>query len=199
MRVWDADTGSVFWLGNADASGVLCLAWSPDGRTIACGTDDGSVVIWDAANGDLIHRGRHDRGSVHAVAWSPDGALLASVSNAGIVLVLDVANGSIPPFPVLRSDKELYALAWSPRGALLASSGLDGVIRLWERGGDETEVLLGHSAAVTDLAFSADGAFLASISWDNTVRVWNVQERREITMLEVASSSRFHSESPSVR
>lgn len=34
---------------------VLSIAYSPDGRRLACGGQDGTIAIFDAASGNFLH------------------------------------------------------------------------------------------------------------------------------------------------
>src|SRR5262249_54201831 len=71
---------------------VSSVAFSPDRRLVAAGTDSGVIQFWDAATGKEARRieGHDDR--LTSLAFSPDGKLLASAGSKSIYL-WDVTTG----------------------------------------------------------------------------------------------------------
>ncbi|MDT8303616.1 MAG: serine/threonine-protein kinase [Sedimentisphaerales bacterium] len=80
---WDWDqSGS--WPSSTppSTSWILQVAWSPDGKCIATGGQDGTTCLWDSTNGTLLLpplQGHRD--GVSSLAFSPDGLRLATVEN----------------------------------------------------------------------------------------------------------------------
>jgi len=54
------------------------VAFSPDGKTLALASYEGTVQLWDVASGKLLETRTGHSGGVEAVVFSPDGRTLAS-------------------------------------------------------------------------------------------------------------------------
>jgi len=112
---------------------VYSASWSPDGRTLASGSDDHTIRLWDAASGRPLGVWEGHTGRVVSVAFSPDGRLLASHSSDGTVRLWDAASGAT--VAVLR-QRAVYGwdrlLAFHPTQPILATlDDRNGVIRIW--------------------------------------------------------------------
>ncbi|MFM6515812.1 MAG: WD40 repeat domain-containing protein, partial [Microcystis panniformis] len=59
---------------------VLSVAYSPDGRYLASGSQDKTIKIWEVATGKELRTLTGHSGWVNSVVYSPDGRYLASGS-----------------------------------------------------------------------------------------------------------------------
>src|SRR5262249_15133298 len=105
-------------------SQVYAVAWSPDGRQIATGSEDETARIWEAASGTskVVLTGHRRR--VNGVAWSPDGTRLATAGADATVRLWDAKTGR--ELHVLEGHTgEVEAVAFAPDGRRLASVSWD--------------------------------------------------------------------------
>ena len=72
---------------------VSCVAFAPDGKTVASASEDKTVRLWDTATGKEIHQLRGHQRWVNSVVFSPDGKMVASASADHTVRLWDAASG----------------------------------------------------------------------------------------------------------
>ncbi len=165
-------------------SSILSTAFSPNGHTLASGSDDNTIQLWDVATGKELRRLEGHSQSVSSVAFSPDGRTLASGSYDTTIRLWDVATGKELSRLEGHTD-EVFSVAFSSDGYTLASGSRDKTIRLWDVAtGKELRRLEGHTDYVYSVAFSPDGHILASGSGDKTIRLWDVATGKELSRLE---------------
>jgi RNA polymerase sigma factor (sigma-70 family) len=156
VRLWDPRTGAVQKTlrgGGGDWSAALpaddqltragtsrglvevyCLAFAPDGKTLAAGGNNAALVVMEAASLRLTKAlmGPRDghRSTIGSVAFSPDGKSLVSGSGDKTAKLWDARSGKL-----LQSmgghEGTVNAVALSADGGMLATAGEEKTVRLW--------------------------------------------------------------------
>ncbi|RLN62688.1 hypothetical protein BBP00_00004602 [Phytophthora kernoviae] len=158
---------------------VCGLAWSPDGNTLASGSNDNQLCLWNSVTMPRCSNRGHGA-AVRALTWSPwERHLLASGGGAadGAIKLWSSLNGQL--LRSVATGSQVCALAWSNTTRELVSAhghhSAANTVTLWEYP-SMTRVcdLTGHTARVLHLAISPNGMSMASAGADETLRFWDV-------------------------
>jgi WD40 repeat protein len=170
---------------------VYAVAVSPNGHTLAAGSNDGTIRLWNITNPShpltIGHplRGKPfiEPGGIFSIAFSPAGNTLVAGSGNGTVWLWNVTNPAHPSQIAQRLSLpgEVNSLAFSPNGHVLAVAYYQNAIRMWNVANPAHPTWIGQVSAGQDrtdyvhsVAFSPDGRTLAAGSTDGAVWLWNI-------------------------
>ena len=167
--------------------GVNSVAFSPDGKTLASGSNDKTIKLWDVETGQELTTLNGPDCEVSSVAFSPDGKTLAAGYSWNSIVLWNVVTGR----QRVRFDDFRglwWSLAFSPDGKTLAEGsgapatepkGADLWVRLWNTETGKLQATFeGHRDSVQSVAFSPDGKTLVSSCMDRTIKLWDVESDR---------------------
>src|SRR5262249_41235163 len=89
IKVWDLPQGREVRLFGGLGLLTATLTFSPDGKYLLAGKEDGAVRVWDFATGTVLRDLPAHAAAVSALAFSPRGKVLATGSADTTVLLWD--------------------------------------------------------------------------------------------------------------
>jgi WD40 repeat protein len=110
-------------------AGVRCLAYSPDGRHLASGDEDGRLRIWSLPGGKEAYTIIGEGGSIEALAFSPDAKHLAVGEESGGLVLYGTSTWTSTTRPA--HDGGVRTLAWATGPPTLVTAGWDKRVRIW--------------------------------------------------------------------
>ncbi|MBD2194818.1 MULTISPECIES: WD40 domain-containing protein [Calothrix] len=177
VSLWDARTGQKLRDLHGYNSSILALAWSPDGKYVACGGQQSLLVVWNAITGEHLTELGSNSGDrscwIMSLAWLADGAVLAGGYTDSTIKFWDVVTGEC--IRVI-SDREnwVFSVAMHPNGKIIASSGYDKTVKLWNWQTGECLQAVNTQEPFYQLMWSPDGERLAGGSMNGcVVNLWD--------------------------
>lgn len=172
---------------------VYAIAISPDGKTLASGSHDGTINVWNLQLCQLLHSQKAHSDSIESLAISPDGNILASGSWDNRIKLWDLKTGTLLKTLEGHTD-DVKTIAINPAGTLLASGGSDKTIRLWNLQTGKLLQTLQDGDWVRSVAFSPipEAHILASGSENGTIKIWNFVDGNVLRLL-VGQKGTVHS------
>jgi len=160
---------------------VNSIAFSPDGRTMVSGNDDGSVRLWRVSDGVLLMNMKGHTDRVTSVAFSPDGQAVASGCADFTVRLWRLSDGK-PIFNVFAKYKS-SGVTFSPDGKMVASWGAERSISLWSVVDGNLIHRFSTADRVQSTVFSPDGSTIASGLFGGKVQILNAGDGKSIHTL----------------
>lgn len=194
LHIWETKDFKILRTIPAHASSSTALAFSPDGKKIVTGGQDGLVTLHEVGTGVLLAVKSNLVGNVFGLAFVKGSKSLAVVNwfpyyDSAEFRLLNAATLQEERFTSANLGK-VISMAASPGGDRIVL----GLVDLAARGFDvetaqEMATYAGHTQPVSALAFCPDGETIATGGWDGVIKIWNARE--DATNQRIATSSTY--------
>lgn len=181
--LWDVESGRRLGVLSSKEKGhtanIVAMTYSADGRYIATGDTQGTVVIWNRADRSVVRRIRAHSGEARYLAFIPGRNELASAGNDGAVRLWGISGPEALATLLEPSESSVTALTGSADGQFLYAALADMTVKGWTvslrslRG-----TLTFNNRQINSIALSPDGDFMAIAEENETVMLWDFHESR---------------------
>jgi WD40 repeat protein len=183
VTMWDVALGTRRCTVSDSTRAIRRVAFSPEGRFLAMGSDHNTIELWDVATmtRKMVLRvsGRH----VNSVCFSPDGRMLASGDSDGTVSLWEVSSGEHAwTIDATGCEFPLSGVAIARDGRTLATASVLSGVTLWNaKTGRRLETPRLCKTAAYALTFSPDGTTLAWGTIGGMIETWDAVGGRRIS------------------
>ncbi|KAI0084703.1 WD40-repeat-containing domain protein [Irpex rosettiformis] len=167
-------------------------AVSCDGKLVAVGFDDATIILWDLATGRVVSRPECHEDGRYALVFSPNGTRLAcAFADMKVVVWTVIADEGEGMTDVAENDvsiledhePEVTKLAYSLDGSHLVLASLDGTMKNWDAS-SAYELLrsINNITCSSWLCITPDSTTLVA-TMDNLVYVWNISDGMQVATM----------------
>jgi WD40 repeat protein/tRNA A-37 threonylcarbamoyl transferase component Bud32 len=158
--------------------GVNRVVFTPDGKRIISGGEDGTIRVWDIATGKELMKIDAHKSWITYTRVHPDGKQIASSSGENTVKLWDLDNGNLIRIFHGHTGR-VTCVDFSPDGKRLVSCSVDSTVRVWDvNTGKEILLLTTPNRKFASVAFSPDGKRLVALTitgadGNRFIKVWD--------------------------
>jgi WD40 repeat protein/tRNA A-37 threonylcarbamoyl transferase component Bud32 len=179
IRFWEVETGRLCATLTGEGELVREIAFSPDGRTLACNIGE-SVQFWDVAEQRRQKVLVKELDYFQSIAFSPRGNLLALLRIRNTFSEIQVWDLQTQRVHRWHSIDDPIRLAFASDGQMLAIGYENGTVLFHDAatGNERGRLLTKHPAHA--LAFAHQSPLLAVGGGDGIVSFWDVETRQPV-------------------
>jgi len=179
---------------------VEAVAWSHDGKLIATGSNDKTIILWRSTDGRQIRTLTGSSSGVSIIEFNRQDTSLLSISRDGKIYIWNIKTGDIKKIFSI-PDTGYVCASFSPDGNKIVTgnekSGVSildalsgNVIRRLKAKPEDLVIQNNYEYVdVKSVQYSSDGKYVVAGAGDQTAIIWNAETGKEIAKLKHANSS----------
>ena len=185
LQLWEAKSGQKVATYQGHDSLVQSVAFSPDGKSIASGGDDGTIYLWDVSKTQDLRIPIGNQDPVLSLCPSHDGQKVAT-GHPKRMRAWDAVNGTEHTLSP-EIDDDIDVVRYSPDCTRVAGgSSRGGTVYIWDTTPGGRLAALGKggpSPGIELLDWSPTSSHLVSRTKHGEVRLWNVIGQTTLAVL----------------
>ena len=179
---------------------VIAVCYSSDGKLIATGSSDKTIILWRSTDGKEIRSFRGSVSAISKVEFNSQLTSILSLGEDGTLMLWDIETGKLISSIKLTDDRFTSA-SFHPDGQQIVTGSRKSGVSVWDvKSGEKRKEM---KAVPKDLYsqkgftypeakttfFSSDGQFIVAGAGDNTTIIWDAGTGRELRKLKKTNST----------
>jgi WD40 repeat protein len=179
---------------------VEAVAWSHDGKLVATGSNDKTIILWRSSDGRQIRTLTGSSSGVSSIEFNKLDTSLLSITRDGKIYIWNIITEEIKKTFAIQ-DTSFICASFSPDGTRIVAGTEKYGITIWDiASGNKIQQLKAipedlvaqqnyEYEDIKSVEYSSDGKFIVAGAGDQTAIVWNAENGKEFAKLKHANSS----------
>lgn len=186
--MWQLPSGNVMNVFSGHSDAVSCGSFTPDGKRLITGSEDGTLIVWDPRSAEVVSKVQtHLEGGLTQLAISPDARVVVTGGAAGDVRVVNIGaldNGgaaSVVASLIGHAEGEsiegiqFVDVGAGNRSGHVITASTEGKAIVWDLSLAKMRCEVVHDAAITGIALHPGTTLFSTSSADHTIRTWDAR------------------------
>lgn len=164
---------------------VVAMAYSPDGRYVASGGQDNTIIIWDLYSRKELRKLIGHTSFVNYISYSPDGKFLASGSLDKTIRIWNVETGD--ELQCLKTESQIVYVNYLKNSDFIISAAFqESSFLLWNlKSGKIIKNIIVEDEFYFDTnVINVDGDFIITVGYA-TLKIWDIESGKKIKELKI--------------